>query len=72
MMVEEMGVSNTDNASQAAQIGTRPIVADEVLEKEEEKEEEPTQEMPGAKTLDEIAEEVPQDIKKQIIDLEAE
>ena len=30
------------------------------------------EEIPGGKTLDEIAEEVPQDIKKQIIDLEAE
>ena len=61
-MFEEAVGSNADNAPK--QIGTK--------ESEEVKEEEPVQEIPGGKTLEEVSEEVPQDIKDMIIDLEAE
>lgn len=42
------------------------------LNEEDVKQEEPAEEIPGGKTLEEVSEEVPQDIKDMIIDLEAE
>jgi hypothetical protein len=42
------------------------------LNEEEVKQEEAAEEIPGGKTLEEVSEEVPQDIKDMIIDLEAE
>lgn len=61
-MFEEAVGTPADNAPK--QIGTKAP--------EEVKEEEPVQEIPGGKTLEEVSEEVPQDIKDMIIDLEAE
>ena len=63
-MFEEATGIKSENAPK--QIGVKNVV-------EEVKEEEPPQEeIIGGKTLEEVSEEVPQDIKDKIIDLEAE
>ena len=63
-MFEEATGIQSKNAPK--QIGTKDNIEEEV------KEEEPSEEIPGGKTLEEVSEEVPQDIKDMIIDLEAE